>query len=661
MKFLLEACALRSGATLADQVGIFRVSSVDLTYTMSNSKISSASRKGVATFNSLGISKWLSNGLIALNITKPTRIQSEAIPAIFSFKEDGRTRRDVFACARTGSGKTLAYVLPILEILMRDPRPYFALILAPTRELAYQINDMIKILTKGCNGSINSFLIKTLLVIGGGSYGDGDVKAEAQGLWFGKPNIVVATPGRFLDQLENRNQLEHCGSLRTLSFDMLVLDEADQLISPSFAPTIGNILNWLDCNDIKFNSGETLLGQKKRQTLVFSATLTSALEQLQQLIAKRDATNKPVIINQLPSIKEMALELKTNPYLDQRYILCPADLKTVYLVELLLDLQFRQVIIFTGSKKESRKIHRVLISLGFSENECKMNPVLLYSGMSQKMRFASLEMFKALKSRILVTTDLANRGLDIPLVDLVINYNVPRVPITYVHRVGRTCRDPEFDETISPFPADKTDQPGPSQSPEDDSSEESEQEERDDEEHAQDDPDDDEEKVDSDENSDEHETQPDEQKTQTPLKKLAKMKEKKIQDETEDDPVAQVHKKFRGKSITMVTQYDIKLVQSIESFIGTKLKKEDSIDEDEIETIIKQVSLAVKEADIAIEYEDQAIADGDLRVNNIHANSLIAKMNSKGRKKRPKTNKSTKKKKLDNKNGGRASKKRKKA
>lgn len=601
---------------------------------MSQSKVAHKNSNNQVTFNSLGISKWLSNGLVALNITKPTRIQSEAIPAIFSYKEDGRTRKDVFACARTGSGKTLAYVLPILEILMQDPRPYFALILAPTRELAYQINDMIKILTKGCNGSVNSFLIKTLLVIGGGSYGDGDVKAEAQGLWFGKPNIVVATPGRFLDQLENRNQLAHCGSLRTLSFDMLVLDEADQLISPSFAPTIGNILNWLDCNDIKFNSGETLLGQKKRQTLVFSATLTSALEQLQQLISKRDTTNKPVIINQLPSIKEMALELKTNPHLDQRYVLCPADLKTVYLVELLLDLKFRQVIIFTGSKKESRKIHRVLISLGFAESECKMNPVLLYSGMSQKMRFASLEMFKALKSRILVTTDLANRGLDIPLVDLVINYNVPRVPITYVHRVGRTCRDPEFDEAINASPPDVTNEAEgdegekdesdegerePSQAPEADSaSEES--------------------------NDDESEDQKVQRKVMKSFKEHVKMKKLGSEEETAEDGGPKVHKKFRGKSITMITQYDIKLVQAIESFIGTKLTKEDSINEDEIESIIKQVSLAVKEADIAIEYEDQAIADGDLRVNNIHANSLIAKMNRNGRRKRPKLSKSKKQK-----------------
>ena len=490
----------------------------------------------MATFESLGISKWLSNGLLALNITKPTRIQAEAIPAIFSLKEDERTRKDVFACARTGSGKTLAYVLPILEILMKDPRPYFALILAPTRELAYQINDMIKILTKGCNGTVNSFLIKTLLVIGGGSYGDGDVKAEAQGLWFGKPNIVVATPGRFLDQLENRNQLMHCGSLRTLSFDMLVLDEADQLISSSFAPTIGKILNWLDCNDIKYYSGETPLGQKKRQTLVLSATLTSALEQLEQLISKRDPTNRPVVINQLPSVKEMALELKTNPYLDQRYVLCPSHLKPIYLVELILDLKFRQVIIFTGSKKDSRIIHRVLLSLGFSEENCKMNPLLLYSGMSQKMRFASLEMFKSLKSRILVTTDLANRGLDIPLVDLVINYNVPRLPITYVHRVGRTCRSPEFEES-------------------------------------------------------------------------AKLNE------------------MRGKSVTLITQFDLKLIEAIESFIGTKLTKEDSFDEDEVESIVQHVGLAVKEAEIAVEYEDQAIAAGDLRNNNIHANSLIGKMN----------------------------------
>ena len=489
------------------------------------------------SWKKIGISQWLIKNLTALNINEPSRIQTQAIPAIFSHKEDGRTRKDVFACSRTGSGKTLAYVLPILEILVKDPRPYFALIMAPTRELAYQINDMIKILTGSRGGSF--FMIKSLLVIGGGHYGDGVFKDEANGLWFGKPNIVVATPGRFLDQLENRNQIEFCGGLKTLSFDMLVLDEADQLISPNFANTIKRILDWLDANDIKHLNGMTPSQQKKRQTLVFSATLTEALEELQRVITRRDPSNQPVVINLLPTMDKIKKYLKTNPDLDQRYVLCPENVKYAYLIECLLDLTFRQCIIFCETKQEARLIHRVLLNLGFSGEDFELNPVLLNAGMKQAHRFAALDLFKALKARILVTTDLANRGLDIPQVDLVINFNVPREPVKYVHRVGRTCREPDFDDKSL---EEKEGTSGSS----------------------------------NDSNQDTSET--------------SSRKKKK---------------KFKGKSVTIISQYDIGLIQSIEKFIGIKLEKEEGIDEDNIVTIMKKVGFAVKEAELAIEFEDQ--------------------------------------------------------
>lgn len=483
----------------------------------------------VSSWKKIGISQWLIRNLSALNISEPSKVQAKAIPAIFSLKEDGRTRKDVFACSRTGSGKTLAYVLPILEILVRDPRPYFALIVAPTRELAYQINDMINMLTG--SRSTGSFVIKSLLVIGGGKYGDGEMKEEARGLWFGKPNIVVCTPGRFLDQLENRNQVDLCGSLKTLSFDILVLDEADQLISANFAHQIKGILNWLDANEIKHHKGMTISRQKKRQTLVFSATLTEALEELQKVVTKRDPSNQPVVINLLPKMDKIMKNLRTNPDLDQRYVLCPENVKLVYLIECLLDLSFRQAIVFCSSKDEARLIHRILLNLGFSGRDFKMNPVLLNSKMKQSLRFAALDMFKSLKSRILVTTDLANRGLDIPQVDLVINYNVPRLPITYVHRVGRTCRDPDFDEK------EETEEEEPSTSNQE-----------------------------------------------------SKTKKKK---------------KYKGKSVTMLTQYDINLIQAIEEFIGIKLEKEDGIDEENVASIMKRVGMAVKEAELAIEFEDE--------------------------------------------------------
>lgn len=530
----------------------------------------------MSAFAELGISQWLITGLKALNINEPTPVQRRAIPHIFSLKEDGRTRKDVFACSHTGSGKTLAYVLPILEILVRDPRPYFALILAPTRELAYQINDMVKILA-GSSSSGGSMMVKSLLVIGGGQYGDGVVREEARGLWFGKPNIVVATPGRLLDQLRNRNQIEFCGSLKTLSFDMLVLDEADQLISESFGQQVKEILDWLDANEIKHLNGETPFKQKKRQTLVFTATLTEALEQLSRVIAKRDPTNRPTVINLLPTQERLTAELRTNPFLDQRYLLCPENVKHAYLVECLMDLTFRQLIIFCKSKREARLIHRMLLNLGFSGKGFSFNPVLLNSDMKQSLRFASLDMFKALKSRILVTTDLANRGLDIPQVDLVINFSCPRQPISYVHRVGRTCRMPDFSDEndelqkASGQPAAHVEQEAVSKGSE----------------------------------GDEAVKYNSETRSISPSGNSAAETEssRKVTHRSRSQP-------SKGKSVTIITQFDIKLIQEIEEFIGIKLKKEDGLDEENIASILTQVGLAVKEAQLSMEFDENGHASG---------------------------------------------------
>lgn len=512
---------------------------------------------GMAAFSDLGISQWLVSGLKALNINEPTAIQRKAIPRIFSIKSDGRTRQDVFACSHTGSGKTLAYVLPVLEMLVRDPRPYFALILAPTRELAYQINDMVKILSTSASSG-GAMLVKSLLVIGGGQYGEGVIREESRGLWFGKPNIVVATPGRLLDHLTNRNQIEFCGSLRTFSFDVLVMDEADQLISDSFGHQVKGILDWLDANEIKHLNGETPFRQKKRQTLVFTATLTQALEQLSIVIAKRDPTNRPTVINLLPSMDRLTTELRTNPQLDQRYLLCPENVKHAYLVECLMDLSFRQLIVFCPSKRQARLIHRMLLNLGFSGKGFSFNPVLLNSDMKQSLRFASLDMFKALKSRILVTTDLANRGLDIPQVDLVINFSCPRQPIAYVHRVGRTCRMPDFDDDDSSCPS--TVSGLTTQGPD----------------------------------STDH---------------VPHIHKRSAAQTQEQDPKGGVSRRKRavaskGKSVTFVSQFDIELIQKIEQFIGIKLEKEDGLDEDNVANILTQVGLAVKEAELSLEFEE---------------------------------------------------------
>ncbi|RWS24215.1 DEAD box ATP-dependent RNA helicase-like protein 2 [Leptotrombidium deliense] len=492
----------------------------------------------MSEFSSLGLSNWLCEKLQSLGIKYPSDIQKSTAPVILNQKE----KRDVFACSRTGSGKTLAYILPILEVLVKDPRPYFALILAPTRELAHQIYEVISLLTGKSSAKCgNTLLVKTILVIGGGNYGTGDSNEESQGLWFGKPNIIVATPGRLLDILENRNYLDVCGMRRTLHFEMLVLDEADQLITAGFCEQLKNILEFIDTN-----KGE----RRRRQTLVFSATLTPALEHLTSMISSKDSSHQPHIVNLLPTLSTIKQELATNPDLDQRYVLCPEYVKAAYLVECLLDLRFKQMILFCGTKKEARLLHKVLITLGFDSDDFGFKPVLLNADLRQNLRFAAIEKFKSLKSRVLVTTDLASRGLDLPQVDLIINYNCPKSATTYVHRVGRTCRKPEL---VSKDSESKTEVVVPE--------------------------------------SDETESD-------------GKSRKKRVKS---SNFVSSAAAKYKGKSVTFVTQYDINLVQSIESFIGKKLEKETAIDEDNITAILKQVAVALKDAEIRIEEEDRSL------------------------------------------------------
>lgn len=487
-------------------------------------------------FKQLGLSNWLCKALKSLGITGPSNIQREAIPIILSSK-----RPNVFACSRTGSGKTLAFVLPIIETLVRDPRPYYSLILSPTRELANQIYQMIKALT------VNTFSVKTLLIIGGQNH------EEAQGLWFGKPNIVVATPGRLLDHLTNRNFLDICGNISMIKFDMLILDEADQLISPGFCHQLKDILKFFD------NIAEET--KHRRQTLLFSATLTHALEKLQEIITKKDNDIKPVIINQLPTIDEVKTELATNSSLDQRYLLCPEAIKVVYLVECILDIKFKQLIIFCQTKKEANLIHKVLLSLGFDGPEFNLNPVLLNSNLKQHLRFAALETFRSLKSKILVTTDIANRGLDLPQVDLVINFNCPKSPIVYIHRVGRTCRKPDF----------RYEQPIILQTDDDD---------------------------DDDNNEDDNDDEQNRKRKIYNKKNPNSLKPRKQKMSKCQTSI------YLGKSITLITQYDLELFKAIESYIGIKMEAQE-VDEKNVTQIIKQTAIAIKEAEIRIDQEEQ--------------------------------------------------------
>uniref|UniRef100_A0A8C4LDJ8 RNA helicase n=1 Tax=Equus asinus TaxID=9793 RepID=A0A8C4LDJ8_EQUAS len=294
----------------------------------------------MAGFAELGLSSWLVEQCRQLGLKQPTPVQLGCIPAILE-------GRDCLGCAKTGSGKTAAFVLPILQKLSEDPYGIFCLVLTPTRELAYQIAEQFRVLGKPLG-------LKDCIIVGGM-----DMMAQALEL-SRKPHVVIATPGRLADHLRSSSTF----SIKKIRF--LVLDEADRLLEQG-------------CTDFTVDLEAILAAvPARRQTLLFSATLTDTLRELQGL-----ATNKPFFWEaQAPTCQ----------------ILC-----------------------------------MMLRKFGFPA-------VALHSTMRQKERFAALAKFKSSIYRILIATDVASRGLDIPTVQVVINHNTPGLPKIYIHRVGRTAR-----------------------------------------------------------------------------------------------------------------------------------------------------------------------------------------------------------------------------
>lgn len=341
----------------------------------------------MSEFVELGLSEWLAKQCQQLGISKPTAVQSNCVPPILQ-------GRDVMGCAKTGSGKTAAFVLPVLQKLSEDPFGIFCLVLTPTRELAYQIAEQFRVLGKPLG-------LRDCIVVGGM-----DMVAQALEL-SNQPHVVVATPGRLAD---------HIRSSSTFSFSriqFLILDEADRLLEQG-------------CTDFTSDL-EVILGAlpSRRQTLLFSATLTDTLQEL-----------KNIALNQ-PFFWESASETRTVEELDQRYILTPEKVKDAYLVHLIQSFTDEHhdwsIIIFTNTCKNCQVLTMMLRQFNFPT-------ISLHSMMKQKQRFANLAKFKASVFRILIATDVAARGLDIPTVQVVINHNTPGLPKIYIHRVGRTAR-----------------------------------------------------------------------------------------------------------------------------------------------------------------------------------------------------------------------------
>ncbi|XP_067872062.1 probable ATP-dependent RNA helicase DDX49 [Heterodontus francisci] len=335
----------------------------------------------------LGLRAWLTEQGERLGIRKPTPVQENCIPAILR-------GQDCLGCAKTGSGKTAAFVLPILQKLSEDPYGIFCLVLAPTRELAYQIAEQFRVLGKPLG-------LRDCVVVGGM-----DMVSQALEL-SRKPHIVIATPGRLADHIRSSNTLK----LNKIQF--LVLDEADRLLEQGctdFTQDLEVILSVLPA---------------QRQTLLFSATLTDTLQEL-----KKIAMNKPFFW-------ESKTEARTVAELDQRYLLVPERVKEAFLVHIIQKIQDEHedwsIIIFTNTCKMCQILNMMLRRFSFP---CGA----LHSMMKQKQRFSTLSKFKSSIFKILVATDVASRGLDIPTVQVVINHNTPGVPKIYIHRVGRTAR-----------------------------------------------------------------------------------------------------------------------------------------------------------------------------------------------------------------------------
>ncbi|CAO3649277.1 unnamed protein product [Cunninghamella blakesleeana] len=348
-----------------------------------------------ATFSDLGIDPWLVEGLQAMQIKKPTEIQRACIPPILAGK-------DVIGGAKTGSGKTAAFALPILQKLSEDPYGIFSVVLTPTRELAYQIAEQFRVLGKGLG-------LKECVVVGGM-----DMMTQALELQK-RPHVIIATPGRLRDHIQSSS-----GAVDLSRVKYVVMDEADRLLSSTFVSELKVILGKLP---------------EKRQTLLFTATMTESILALQE--AEQNPKKKPFV-------HVCAMDTHTVATLEQLYVFVPSHIKQVYLTYFLKsdDFKDKSVIIFCGRCATAEAITVMLKELGI---RC----TALHSHMSQQQRLDSLGKFRAEVIKVLISTDVGSRGLDIPSVELVLNYDIPRDPTDYIHRVGRTARAGRGGQSLS--------------------------------------------------------------------------------------------------------------------------------------------------------------------------------------------------------------------
>ncbi len=345
------------------------------------------------SFSSLGISASLINVLNNENIIHPYPIQQEVIPAILN-------KKDVLGIAKTGSGKTASYVLPVLMNLQENNdtknRHINALVLVPTRELAVQVGEVFQLF---CSELPNR--VKSLAVYGG-------VSINPQMMALQGVNILIATPGRLLELVE-------ANAVHLSSIETLVIDEADKMLNLGFSDEITRIFALLP---------------KKRQNLLFSATLSNDVSNIKQVLL-----HNPLVIN-IESDKDN-IDLIT-----QKAYFVSEERKGPLLRYLIKTNNLNQVLVFTSSIYKADNVVDKLRKNG-------VEAIAIHGKKSQSARTQALEKFKSGKLRVLVATDLLSRGIDIEFLPYVINYELPRSPKDYIHRIGRTGRAESSGEAIS--------------------------------------------------------------------------------------------------------------------------------------------------------------------------------------------------------------------
>ena len=332
------------------------------------------------TFEDLGLSEAMLASLRSAGYTRPTPIQAQAVPLALM-------GRDLMGLAQTGTGKTAAFTIPIIERLMGGPKRTRALILTPTRELCQQVEESFRKYGTGTG-------LEVVSVYGGVGY-DQQLKALHGGV-----DVIVATPGRLIDHLEKQNVVFD-------ELEVLVLDEADRMLDMGFAPQINKIVAQI---------------HPYRQTLLFSATMPPEVEAL-----ARKYLRKPTVV-QVGRRSQAAATVSHYVYP------VPKHKKTELLTHLLREMGADDsILVFTRTKHGADKVVRHLIDAGFSADA-------LHADKTQAQRELALAKFKAGTVKILVATDIAQRGLDISGISHVVNYDVPQQAEDYVHRIGRTGR-----------------------------------------------------------------------------------------------------------------------------------------------------------------------------------------------------------------------------